>query len=261
MERSINNQDCIPPKELKGGRLWGYSTGILGQILPVTLINAYLFQYYVYTIGLDPLLVSVGTALGAVINGIGGPLFGVITDNKTPTKFGKRRPFLLYGLPILSLALILVWIPPILPDVSDTMDIEVALFLWIVILAFFINFSLIRSPYLSMLPEQSEVEANRVKISSIQGIFSIIASILGILLPMILQSRLINPRDVFHTTADGQFLMQSLPILAGFFAILSIIFILLAFFSTDESFHLQKTNIPIEKKINATIPKTNFCAI
>ncbi|MBD3352726.1 MAG: MFS transporter, partial [Candidatus Lokiarchaeota archaeon] len=217
---------------------------------PSTLITSYLSIFYIYTVGLNPLLVSIGTALGSIANAFCGPIFGYVSDKKRATKLGKRRQFLLYGLPLLIVTLILVWLPPLCSELN-AWNFQVAIFLWIFVVTFYINYSLIRSPYLAMLPEQSEVEENRVQISSIQGIFNIVATVLGVLLPMFLQSLLDKPavNGKFHNTPNGQILLDTLPIVALVFGVISTIFTLITFFSVDESFLIEKERKKnIEKK-------------
>jgi len=54
-------------RKLRGWRLYGYCFGIFGMMLPFSLVNGYVFQFYVYTIGLDALIVSIGLFLGMVL--------------------------------------------------------------------------------------------------------------------------------------------------------------------------------------------------
>ena len=54
---------------------------------------------------------------------------------------------------------------------------------------------MIRAAYLAMIQEQSQVEKNRVKISAIQGLFSILATIIGIIFPLIMQGLLDDPKN------------------------------------------------------------------
>ncbi len=225
------------PRQLLGWRFWGYSLGILGQFLPSALIGAYIKNYYVYTIGLDPLLVAIGTGLGVLFNAISSPIFGAIVDNARPNRLGKRRPVMLLGIPIMSIASVLIWLPPLLCSSTDCQDTRVAVFFWLMIIVYYFGFSLIRNSYLSMLPEQAQVDKNRIAISGLQGVFSIVATIIGIVLPFVVQSMLIDPRHPFHATPDGQLLLTAIPWLAVIFAVSAIGVTVFAFFSVDESFH------------------------
>ena len=88
----------------------------MGFTLPITFVNVYTFQFYVYTIGLDALLVSFGMFIGLIVFSFGAILFGVISDNKKPGKMGKRRSFLLLSLLRMIIFMILIWIPPKCPE-------------------------------------------------------------------------------------------------------------------------------------------------
>ncbi|MGV9200593.1 MAG: MFS transporter, partial [Promethearchaeia archaeon] len=180
-------------------------------------------------------------ALAAVANALGAPIFGYLIDKKEPGKFGKRRPFLILCLPFICVSLILLWYSP-LSNTFAAMNWGIAIYLWIVLVIFFVSYAMLRSTYMSMQPEQSQVEQNRIKIGSMIGIFSLVGTVLGIFLPLILQSQLKNPDNIFHSTHDRQFLLDALPFLGWMFAILSIGFTLGAFFSTNEDFFHDMPN-------------------
>jgi len=155
------------PRQLVGWRFWGYSLGILGQFLPSALVGAYIKNYYIYTIGLDALLVGIGTGLGVLLNAIMAPIFGSIIDNARPNRLGKRRPFMLFGIPIMSIASVLIWLPPLLCSSTGCWDQLVTVFFFLTILVYYFGFSLVRNSYLSMLPEQAQVDKNRIAISGL----------------------------------------------------------------------------------------------
>ncbi len=81
------------PRELHGKRLFGYSLGDLGFTLPNMFTEVFIFQYYVYTINLNALLVSIGVTTQLIIGAIAAIIFGVIIDNKKPGKLGKDAHF------------------------------------------------------------------------------------------------------------------------------------------------------------------------
>ncbi len=229
-------------RKLEGAHLYGYSSGVLAQIIPINVINAYIFIYYVYVVGLNALVVSIGTALDALIMGFASPFFGYIIDNKKPGKHGKRRPFLLYSMPFLVISVILIWYSPLTQEFGG-FNFGITLFLFLVLTMFYLNFAMLRSSYLSMTPEQSQDEQNRIQIGSLIGIFSILGTILGVFIPLILQSQLINPDDIYNTLADKQYLMGALPLIGVMIAISIVVFTLLAYFSTNEDFLLKNNDV------------------
>ncbi|MBY8991621.1 MAG: MFS transporter [Candidatus Lokiarchaeota archaeon] len=226
----------LPPRELNGKRLFGYSMGDLGMPLVNIFTGIYLFQFYVYTINLDPLFVSVGIFAQLFLDALFAIIFGVIVDNKKPGKLGKRRPFLLIGLPIWFAATILIWLPPKAPQ-GNQLFLPTAIFFWVIIIIRSLSRSLLFNVYISMLPEQSQTLKNRQKIASVRTVFSILASIVALLMPQIVSSILPNAQDAKWWTDSGRIVTTLIPIIGTGFAIFGLIAVLSIFFSVDESFH------------------------
>ena len=232
---------------LSGKRLIGYAIGTIGQMAPIGIFNTFATNYYNYTVGLDPLYTFLGMFFGLTTFAISSPIFGTLIDNKNPGKLGKRRPFLLLGIPLIVLLMILAWTPPLCPTdgnvITNPQYLPTAIYFWIVAIALYLNQGLLVSTYLSMLAEQTTDEENRVKVATLQGIFSIIGTVISILLPIILQSQLADPNDplsLYHFNDDGSYLVNTLPYIGIIFGLLGAISFIAVFASTDESFHKKK---------------------
>ncbi|MCJ7650267.1 MAG: MFS transporter [Candidatus Lokiarchaeota archaeon] len=234
------------PRELKGKRLIGYCLGDLGILLSNMLEAVFAFQYYVYTINLNSVLVSIGVTSQLIIGSFFAVIFGVIVDNKKPGKHGKRRPFLLYALPIWFIGSILIWFPPWKCPENNSLFLPTALFFWIVTIMTSISRSLLYSVYLSMLPEQSQTTENREKVASIRSAFAIIASIFALLIPLIVQSLLEDPTNVKWWESSGKVLLFYIPLTATILAIFGLVSVILIYFSVDERFH-NRENYQLEK--------------
>lgn len=255
----------LPPRELKGKRLIGYCLGDFGIFLSNMLEGVYAFQFYVYTINLNSVLVSIGVTSQLIIGSFFAVIFGVIVDNKKPGKYGKRRPFLLYALPIWFSGSILIWFPPWLCPENNSLFLPTALFFWIISIMRSISTSLLYNVYLSMLPEQSQTTENREKVASIRSAFAIIASIFALLIPLIVQSLLEDPANVKWWEPSGKVILFYIPLTATILAIFGLVSVILIFFSVDESFHnsdsyqLKKTRIlQAFKKMRIPIRDKNF---
>lgn len=234
------------PRELHGKRLFGYSLGDLGITLPNMFTGVFIFQYYVYTVNLNALLVSIGVTTQFVIGAFTAIIFGVIVDNKKPGKFGKRRPFLLIGLPIWFITTFMVWFPPLCPQ-ENSFYLPTAFFFWVVMITRTVFRALIFNVYISMLPEQSQTLKNREKVASIRSAFSIIASIVAIFLPIIVQSLLSDPKNVKWWDTSGKIILTYIPLIGIIFSIFGLISVIIIFFSVDESFHTKSNSIEFEK--------------
>lgn len=237
----------LKPRELHGKRLLGYSIGDLGLLLPRTFEGVFIFQFYVYTVNLDSLLVSIGFSVQLIVGAVFGVIFGVIVDNKKPGKYGKRRPFLLLGLPIWVIMTILIWFPPNSP-MGNSFYLPTASYFWIIYIIRSISHALIYTVYTSMLPEQSQTFKNREKLAAFSSFFQIIASIIALLLPIIVQSALPDPLSVKWWNPSGEIIQFFIPLIGILFAIFGLITTLLVIISVDESFYNTNKKIQFEKK-------------
>ena len=227
-------------RELHGKRLFGYALGNFGMIMTNMFIGVFIFQYYVYTINLDSVLTSVGISLQLIISAIFSIVFGILADNKKPGKFGKRRPFLFYGLPIWVLTSIIIWLPPKCPQ-NNSLYIPTAVFMWSMLIIKSIAGSSIMTVHLSMLTEQSQTHKNREKIAAVTTFFHIIASVLALMLPLIVESVLPEPENVKWWEHSGEIILSYMPWIGAAFTIFGLITIVITFFSVDESFHKSTT--------------------
>jgi len=233
----------------------GFAIGVFGLMLPISFINAYTFQFYVYTIGLDALLVSIGMFIGLVVFSLGAIIFGVVSDNKKPGKYGKRRPFLLLSLPGMIISMILIWTPPKCPE-GQTMYWPTAIYLWTIAIFFSASVAMGFAPYYAMIPEQAPTEKERVKLASIQGVFEVIAIVGGMALVMVLQSQLTDPLNSKWWQISGQKILLLIPWISGLIALISAISIIIAYFRTEEHFQEENSANMLGKNKRTNIKKS-----
>jgi Na+/melibiose symporter-like transporter len=245
--------ELLVPRELHGKRLFGYNLGYFGMYLTNVFIDVFVFQFYVYTINLNSLLVSIGISLKLIIAALSAIIFGVMADNKKSGKFGKRRPFLFYGLPIWFITSVLLWLPPWKCPQNNSFYWPTAIYLWCILILNIISLMSMMSPHASMLPEQSQTYKNQEKVASVGTFLTIIASILALLFPLIMQSMLEDPQKVKWWEPSGKLVLLYIPLISLGFGIFAIISIILAFFSVDESFH--KIGYDLKAKKSSVLAK------
>jgi len=240
--------ESFTPRELHGFRLIGYVIGNFGLTLLNIFVGVFIFQFYVYTINLDSILTSIGISIQYIISAIAAIIFGVMADNKKPGKFGKRRPFLIVGLPIWLCASILLWFPPWYCPEINSFFWPTAFYFWIMNIIRSTSGTLMTCVQGSMLPEQSQTHENRQKVASLSTFLTICASILSIFTPLMIQSILNDPENVKWWQPSGRVLLFYIPLIASLFAILGAFLYFLTILSIDESFHKNKAHILIKKK-------------
>jgi glycoside/pentoside/hexuronide:cation symporter, GPH family len=118
------------------------------------------------------------TLLGLLLTGarlwdaIVSPAIGHWSDT-IQTPWGRRRPFLIFGTPVMLLSLILLWTPPVAAGY-----INVGYF-FLVTSAFYISFHLVSIPYDSSLPQMAKTASERVSLSMWKNIFGTFGVLIG----------------------------------------------------------------------------------
>ncbi len=125
---------------------------------------------------------QIGTAmvLGRIVDALADPVVAFFSD-RSRLHLGRRRPFMLYGTPVMILAFILLWLPP----AGDVSAVNVS---WAVTMLglFFLSYSVIVVPYLALLPEIATSEAQRVRLSALQAAFYGAGVVFGLLVTTVL---------------------------------------------------------------------------
>ncbi len=81
--------------------------------LTTTLIGAYLAIFLTDVVGVNPAIAAAAFFIGRSWDYVNDPLLGYLSD-RTRSKWGRRRPFLLFGSVPLGVAFAMMWwLPPI----------------------------------------------------------------------------------------------------------------------------------------------------
>ncbi len=105
-------------------------------------------------------IMALALALGRVAEALVNPFIGDWSD-KTKNKLGRRIPFIRYGTPIMAIAAVILWFPPIIGP-SWINAVWVGFFMIIMSVAF----AAVVAPYLSLLPELTPHNDERIVVSS-----------------------------------------------------------------------------------------------
>lgn len=151
----------------------GYGAGqIGGQILRDT--PALILPIYMTTVlGLEPALAGLVIMIAKTWVVFADPIAGILSD-RTPTRWGRRRPFILGGGLLAALCFIALFIVPSLPG-------QYALFAWITVVYLLLNtgYSAFSVPYLTMASEMSDDPHERTRLLSFRNGCLAIGLILG----------------------------------------------------------------------------------
>ena len=96
---------------LSVGRRICYGFVDAGGGFSFTMVSSYLTVFYTDVVGLTPAVISIIMLIARIWDGINDPMMGMIAE-KTRTRWGKYRPYLLFGAPILGLLTVLTFTCP-----------------------------------------------------------------------------------------------------------------------------------------------------
>ncbi|MEW6624448.1 MAG: MFS transporter [Bacillota bacterium] len=117
-------------------------------------------------------LVGWAMIIGRVIDAVADPLVAYFSDN-CRSKWGRRKPFLLFGGVPLVLSYILLWFPIHLYESMVNF-----LYLTIILGLYFIFFTVYVGPYLALLPQIGKTPNERAAISTYQSVFNTVGLLL-----------------------------------------------------------------------------------
>jgi GPH family glycoside/pentoside/hexuronide:cation symporter len=167
-----------------------YSAGSIGLNIISLSVSSWLLYFYVPPSDRTDLvayapagLVGMMLFIAGVWDGIIDPFLGHWSDSLR-SRWGRRRPFLLFGTPVMVLSMILLWTPPV--RASSPIN---AIYLLVVAAVYYTAFSAVGMPYDGTLPEMAPDTHERVKLSTWKMVFGIIGFVGGSLtVPMLWES-------------------------------------------------------------------------
>jgi GPH family glycoside/pentoside/hexuronide:cation symporter len=167
-------------------------------------------------VGLRPALAAIPIGVGKVWDFINDPIFGYISD-RTRTRWGRRRPYLLFGALPLAVTFTMLWYRP---DIDSTVGLIAYYSLAYII--FEASATLLYMPYFALTPELTSDYDERTSLTSYRMFFSILGSLLAFTLPLIIVGSF-RPENASRVLLMG-----------GIFGLVSALPMFLTFFGTEE---------------------------
>ena len=164
-----------------------YSFGQLSDVIGYQMFVFLIFTFYYAVVGLNINLITFGFIIWSVWNAFNDPLIGALSD-RTNTRWGRRKPYVLIGFIPYCIITVLLWTPPI--------DAEILTFIYfiITILLFDTIYTSFSMGQASMFPEIFKNEEERTKANNIRQIFTIIGLIAAFVMPTFFIPKLDSPK-------------------------------------------------------------------
>jgi GPH family glycoside/pentoside/hexuronide:cation symporter len=159
---------------------FNYAVGMFGTSIPINMLKTYAAIYYVDSLGMTTVQFSLMLLIYTFIDALDNPVYGFLSD-RTRTRWGRRRPWLVIGTPLLVLCFIAFYSPPQFLE-ENSLVVYCMLFY---MLTGTLD-SVINANYGALFPELFREDSNRANVNALRQAFQLVAMIISIALtPMV----------------------------------------------------------------------------
>jgi len=157
-----------------------YGFGDTGFSLTSTIVGAYFAIFLTDVVHIPPATAALAIFIGRTWDYFNDPFIGHITD-RTRTRWGRRRPFLLFGAIPFAVAFVLMWLRPNFESTTALLAYYVAAYLIYDAASTFVSLS-----YFALTPELTEDYDERTSLTSFRMFFSIAGSLAAFTIPLMI---------------------------------------------------------------------------
>ena len=175
-----------------------YGSGDFGYSMTNSIIAALFPIFMMDVVGVTPALAAAALFIGRSWDYVNDPIVGYLSD-RTRTRWGRRRPWLLFGSLPFALTFILLWLRP----TFITTETGLLIFFAAVYLIYEASATTVYMPYFALTPELTQDYDERTQLTSFRMLFNIIGGLTAYTLPMLVIGSMI-PQN-----ADRVVLMNS----------------------------------------------------
>ncbi len=171
---------------MKSERLksFNYAIGMFGTSIPINMLKTYAAIFYVDGLGLKTTQFALILFVYTFIDVLDNPVYGFLSD-RTRTKWGRRRPWLVIGTPLLVLGLIAFYSPPAFIAGKSMLAYAMLFYMFTGTVD-----SVINANYGALFPELFPDDVSRAKTNAMRQAFQLVAMIISIALTPIVTNAL-----------------------------------------------------------------------
>ncbi len=221
--------------------LWGF--GSLGYALMERMLIVYVIffylpprEYQIVDLVTDEVYLGFFTVLGLallfgrVVDGLADPFVATLSD-KTKSRLGRRKPFMLGSALPLCVAAVLIFFPPHMGETSLLNGLW-ATVLWLV---FYVFFTAYITPYFALISELGHTNDLRINFGTVHALFAILGMVIA---------TIVFPLIVTAFQDAGMDLRLSYQMTAVIFGGLAMVSLYIATFTFNEKKHCLPAETP-----------------
>ena len=182
----------------------GYSFGQISDIVAYQTFTFLIFTFYFTIVGLNVIYISIGFIIWSIWNSLNDPMIGFISD-RTHTRFGRRRPYIILALIPLGIIMFLLFTPPKTFGIAD--PITNLIYFLVIIIIFDLVYTMFSLNLTSLFPESFITKDERTKANNIRQLFGLVGLIFAFLLPALIIPDLSDSKYYLEYSLFGAMVM------------------------------------------------------
>jgi glycoside/pentoside/hexuronide:cation symporter, GPH family len=151
----------------------GYAAGDLGISIAYFAVGFFFLFYLTDIVGLSPAVAGTVVLIGKLWDGVNDPLIGILVD-RTRSRHGRKRVYLLYGAVPFALSFVALWWLP-----AGSASVATAVLATVLTLVFATTYSLVGVPYQALVPVMTADYDERTRLVSYKAVTSAIGVVIG----------------------------------------------------------------------------------
>lgn len=216
-----------------------YALGMLGLTIPGQMYSAYATFFYNDKLHLPLYMISAGMIFFTIWDAFNDPIVGYLSD-RTRTRIGRRRPWLLVGAPLFCLFYILFFMPP------DGLEPGVPLAIYFTVFLMLLETmgTVTGTNYHSLFPELFRSGKSRTFANALRQALQLVGMIIGVSLTPTLAEKF------------------GYPATAAFLSILGMGLLIVSTLGSHEDPHFAATKTPgLKESMKAVLGNRNFWTV
>jgi oligogalacturonide transporter len=190
----------------------GYGLGDLYGGGAFIILGTYYLHFLTDVVKIAPVLAGLIIMISKIWDAVTDPLMGMISD-RTRTRFGRRRPYFLLGIPLIFISFWLLWYP-----VGFAQEWQRFAYMLFSYMFFVTVITMVMIPYNALAPELTLDYNERTSLTAFRMFFSMLSSVICAILPLEIIKRFDSPKTGYTTMATFFGAFFAIPFLFTFLA-------------------------------------------
>jgi len=188
-----------------------YGVGDAGINMADTMVGLLFAMFLTDVVGLRPALAAAVVFIGRTFDYLNDPVIGYLSD-RTRSRWGRRRPFILFGmLPFALVYAMLWWIPPF------STQLGLAIYYGAAFVLYDTAATVLYMPYFALTPELTSDYDERTSLTAYRMVFSTIGAMVAFVVPLaVIGSMNADSAGRIRAVGAGMALVSIIPMISVF---------------------------------------------